>query len=448
MSSSTATMTAVKAPQSNKKPRAKSAKKPTKKNKKREIQQPSRLRANPNQGVQISPSRCHWWLATNGLNRAYELAIHELKNAEPHEIETPDAKDATQKVKSMTKLIPLEELSEDTRRQLDIATKEHLEFEASEKEKREKEQKEALTKPEVAERLKKRDEKRAQDQVEKDARLEERKQRDDYKERHQGPYANEIDLISKRKFRFSADVSLYVASYLCMGIHQLAEHGMAKCLEAKRKMFKRKHVFEGGYDELTLSCIFKHLPEFKMALADDRAAELKKAEAKATPVVQTPVAAEAKEAEVEEHDEEDEDDGRNFMHYAKQVCYDVMNKKVTEGKAEYASIRVSKEVRQFFSDLIISAIKTLCHLVEGQLQVKVVSTVSEDIVDLVFETYLRIHNVDVTNVVNEHRSKVATYITFTENRKKEKEAEAQRRDAEAALVPASAPAPSTSSSSS
>lgn len=413
---------------------------------------PSRMKTPLNQGVYISSSRTKFWIDNNGLNKDIEQAIEELRNGEPHEHETKG-------VKKMTGLRPLVDMSPLTQKLVKQALTQFDTREKAKTVKRDKDIKEGKldVKKEAEENKVK-----AAEKVKKDA------ERKDKGQPVRGPkkvspFSKEIECLSKMRIRFSKEAAPQVAGTICAAMHELMNFGMENVMKDGRKILKRRHILKAGVEQLSLSSLYCKLTNYRNAqLAEAKrtedeskkreekkaakalAADTKevkvetkvetKAEVKAEPVVAHEE--DEEEDDGEGDDEEDEYDVRNFRHYIKQVCHNVMNHKILdEKKLEYDQIRVSREVREFGSELIIEFIRMLCPLLLGQIQSQKVKTVNEDVIKQTVSFMLMIVNVDHKLINANIELKLKDYRTWVEKKKAEKaekeKAEALKAEAEA-----------------
>lgn len=428
----------------------KPAKKGGKKKKSKNTTQPSRNKTPLNQGIYISPSRTKWWLDSNGINKEIEDALHEIRELEPHDIETEDPKTKTKKV-TRTKLKKLDQLSEKSRRLLDIARDQYDERETAKKAKAEADAKD----PEKVKKAKKAKEAKEA----KDAKNNKGKEK--VEEKKPTPYALQKEQLTKIRTRFSHDAAPQAAATACLFMHDLIEFGMKNVIKQDLKILKRRHVIEAGFEKLETSCLYKNLPVWKKAIEEeaerDAKEEQKRLEKKAArkeekekekvaekdTTIKDKHHAKAKPAKEEEddadaedddhHDEDDEDDERNFRHYIRQVCHDIMNTKYQEDPksgAKYTEIRISKEIREFGSNLLINWIKSLCPLLRSQITTNGVKTVTDGTVKQCINTYFMINNLEYDSINKELDKKLKLYAAYCEKKKKEKAAEDAAKEAE------------------
>lgn len=407
-----------------------------------------RNRINLNQGIYINPSRCKHWMDAQGLNREIEYAITQLRLAEPHDIE----KDGV--VVKTTKKVELTALPEDVQR---IVEQGRVEWEEREKQRIKKEHvdaERAKNSSEAADKLKQRAERQ---QRANDERAQRAKERADKGEAPQvkkvTPYSREIELLSKMRIRFSKDSSFRTAATICHAMHELMEYGMEVALRQNRRIVKQNHVLEPGYENLSLSCLYTKLSVFKEALAAERqqaiqaredkerrerekqAAKAKSKEDDSKEVTDTVVAVDVADTktvkeepdakddeesgdESGDEDDEDEDEGvLDFKHYIRQVCFNIIEQRKVSNP-EYDSIRISQQIKDFGSNLVIAFIQDLCPLLQGEIAIMKVRTISPTVVKHVIDFHLMINGVDTKNVDATIADKIVKYNAFAKERKK------------------------------
>jgi hypothetical protein len=377
------------------KPSKRSIKKVAKK-----IVQKSRSRTALNQGIYISPPRVKYCLDSNGINRHIETAIDELRDAEPHETEQIDKAGKKTGKTIVTALISYDKISESTRNLVNKARAQNDERE------KETAKREALrlknieddiaagrvTREQVAQMEADRAREAAQAAVDRAAREAARKAAGHpvRGEKRITKYSTEIELLSKMRIRFAKEAPTQVAATICAALHELMTFGMENALKDDRKILKCRHLIKPGFDQLSLSCLYKNLDVFRQLQIDEaareKAEEAKKAAAKKAAGA-AEVAAVVEPLVDDEDDAQTDDDERNFGHYVKQVCHNIMNTKLEGWKAAnkndknaYDDIRVSLEIREFGSHLILDYIKKLWPLLRGQINSMGVKTISQFVV--------------------------------------------------------------------
>ena len=400
---------------------------------------PSRLKTCKNQGIYVSSARVKRWLDTLGINYDIYEATTELRNAEPHE-ETRDG------VKVMTTLIPLvnlskktQELVEEARNLTDSRNKLNLD-------KREKkiaagtldlaaEQATALVK--VQEQEAKNAERLALGEAIRAPKPE-------------TPHGVSIDNLSKMRIRFAKDTPTNVAAVICAFLHDITAFGMYNVLEQGQKILKVRHILADGIHNRLFSTLYENLPVFKNAVRAEASrrdleklkAEEKKKVRKAAGASKTCTGLSKEESvgvklatptkkitavvhEVKDDEDDQPDNERDFKHYVRAVCHNTMNRKVDdEKKAEYDRVRISNEVREFGSDLVINFIQTLGPLISGQIDLMNVKTVNSTIIRSIITMLFEYTNGDPVGVNKVFDAKIEVHNTFLSKKRDEKEAAA------------------------
>lgn len=364
---------------------------------------PTRCNTPLDRGIYVHSSRIRRYLDTLGLNASIDDAISELKNAEPHQVKILNDKKEVTGTK-ITDLVKFSDLSQATQ-QLVIKAREHVTARAAEA---------------AAHAAKK--------GVETEVKP---------KKIKNTPYSADVLALSKLRVRFSKDAAVYVSAALCESLHQLFDFGMMNALTSGNKILKVRHCLQSGQNDLTLSCLYRNLSVFKTA-QEAEALRLSEEEQKllakkqktrttiddivhptehAVPTNPSPVVS----------DEEEEEDDDEFSHYVKQVCFDVINQKIaswkplnTKDKHPYADIRLSKEVREFGSQLIVGFVERLLPLVKRQLDTLGVKTVGYETTKQLIQFQLDLFDVNTPEIQATLDKKVELWRAWSAKRKEEK----------------------------
>jgi hypothetical protein len=245
------------------------------------------------------------------------------------------------------------------------------------------------------------------------------------------PYAKQIRLLSSKRIRLSKDAPSFIASVVCSMVHELVEFGMNNVLKADLKIIKPQHVLSDGVCGLQFYPLYKNLPVFSDYLkkeADRVVAELTKKDRKKDA---DRVVAELAKTNGEDNqppvdaEEEENDSPHAFDHYVKQICHNVMNKKSSDD-IKYSTIRISKHIRRFGSDLIVDFINMMCPLLKSQIKVIKVKTVNVDIIRQIVNLIFTIHNVDYSTIDPIFTVKMDTHAAFLKARAAASAVEAAR----------------------
>ena len=231
-----------------------------------------------------------------------------------------------------------------------------------------------------------------------------------------------VKILGKIKTRFANEAAPGLGFVLDEMIQQLAQHTMANTLRREKKIIKIEHVHDAGIEKLAIYPLIRRLPSFvanstfianKNATEDNLSKEaallaraerdfrkkygltVKKVAAPAgattgagagattgathtdTPAPIVPPAPAVSIAEVdiaaapEEEEESAKDSKMSFKFYAGLVC-----RKVIDNDLTYTGIRISTEVREYFSDLAVEFIRSIApivHLVTLSMKNKTVN---------------------------------------------------------------------------
>ena len=200
--------------------------------------------------------------------------------------------------------------------------------------------------------------------------------------------ASKIAALSRERTRFSNEASIALSIIIDYMIQQMGRHTMDACLESGMKFIKKCYFHSKNIESLSLATLFAKLPSFVATqnaiktAAHDAAVKAhdaallaqaekdfkkkynvvqpKKApEAAPEPAAVAEVPAESPEvpAEVVESDEESESK-TTFRFYVHGVC-----KELSKSEPKFKSVRVSTEIRNYFSDLVVEFIKRLAPLI-------------------------------------------------------------------------------------
>lgn len=421
---------------------------------------PSRCKTALNQGIYISPSRVKYCLDANGINSAIENAIDELRNAEPHEVDLIDSKTKKKTGTQTTTLIAFDKLSEETR---SLVTRARTQNDEREKEnaKREKIKADKLAEDikagrvdanALAEERKVAEEAEIKRQEERVIRDAERKAK---KQPVRGPkkitkYSNEVELLSKMRIRFAKDSAIQVAASIDAALHELMEFGMTNVLKQNRKILKRRHLLQPGYEQLSLACLYRNLDVFKWAQDNEtkrqeeeaKKKDEKKNETKDEKKDETKDEKKGEESEDDETTVSDDDDRPSFIfgHYIKQICHNIMNQhldgwvpKDAKDKNPYEDIRVGQEIREFGNQLIMDFSQRLCPLLKGQIAAMGVKTISQSVIKQTINFMLEYAGVNSEVVNTDIDSKIAKYTAAVLIKKEEKAKAAAEKEAKKAV---------------
>jgi len=252
------------------------------------------------------------------------------------------------------------------------------------------------------------------------------------------------DVISKTKIRFTDSSIIALATTCQAGMSEFGSHTMATTLELGKKIMYPDHCVSAGIETCSLYPLFCNLPSFRLIVdrqerrhqwdldhKEWKAKQQKKKSSKAKPKTKKPATAKVVEKEVfetfeareveagfayaQEHDdgkgnkkttylwrgiddldevegaddEEPEEGTRKFgfNFYIGLLCKNLkdLNKKDNE---EYDNVRVSTNVKRFFSNLLIELIHRMAPQIRLLMSYKDAKTVSYEMVVTVLKSIL------------------------------------------------------------
>jgi hypothetical protein len=229
-------------------------------------------------------------------------------------------------------------------------------------------------------------------------------------------YEAKLTALSRERVRFSNEAAVALAIILDRLVQQLISHSMVKVLAVEKKIVQIEHMHKEGIETLSLFPLIKTLPsftatakkladeeqstklekliakecekavkEFKQKNKDALAAAKKKkaAAAQQAPAAPQPVAQPAPQpaaaqpvaevaADTESDDETEDPEGKvSFKFYVQSVC-----KRVIKSNEKYKSVRISTDIRNYLSDLLIELIHRLAPLILHTTELMKIKTVN------------------------------------------------------------------------
>ena len=413
------------------------------------------------QGVYVNPSRVKSYLDDNTLNYDITVATNELLAAEAHDVVNPTTKEVTH-----VPFVPFGKLSQATQ---DLVKRARDLHDQRERENAERAAKAAqaladdiLTGRKTQEQVDRANaEKSAKEQKnreDKEAREADRRAKGELVRNPKAhtEHSESIELLSKMRTRFSKLTPVYISALMDLFAHELIEFGMNNVIANKRKIVTPHYCLMKGYENLSLSSLYRDLDVFKRALVEDEAnqrfeAELaaaKKAEKKARAAAEASAAAAAAAAAkavvpgtkapsalsnpvakvapvtqphvvvVQRPVFQPQPHGvangpAAFEHYVKQVCYNIINEKLVgqsaPNKSPYANLRISDDLKRFVSNLLIAFIKKLAPLLKSELNIIGVRTIKLPVVQHVVNQMLEILGINSAKVNSDVDAKMTTY---------------------------------------
>lgn len=270
------------------------------------------------------------------------------------------------------------------------------------------------------------------------------------------------DETSRSRIRFNDPAAVALAVAMELGIEELIEHGMEKTLESQKKTIQPDHCVSPGLEKCNWYVLFQNLPHLKAILdRQKRKAEynnkrdeekekvIMKAKSKAKkdkkpyqrPKFNYPSFQEtevhngfATKTETTTTDTDGKDvikphyqwygidldgptddpmnDNTRFQFYVQQVCKKVINRRSEVGSSDFLEIKISTNIRKFFSDLIIDFIARISPQIRILINAMEVKTVDHKVVKTILKMILTDSYHSSTGVVklNEEHEKLFELI--------------------------------------
>ena len=251
------------------------------------------------------------------------------------------------------------------------------------------------------------------------------------------------DEISRTRIRFNDPSAVALATVMELGIEELLEHGMDQTLLSQKKTIQPDHCVSPGLENCVWYVLFKDLPHLK-AIVDrqkrkieynndkekDKQKAILKAKSKAKKDKKPYVRPKStylnfQETEVNKKfalktdivtidsagvsvskpnyqwygidlDDTTDNETANFYFYVHQVCKKIINRRSDSGNTEFMEIKISTNIRKFFSDLIIDFIARISPQIRILIDAMDVKTIDHQVVKTVLKMLL---------VYNTHNSK-------------------------------------------
>lgn len=248
----------------------------------------------------------------------------------------------------------------------------------------------------------------------------------------------EKDTISKLRVRFNDPSAVAIATAMEFVIEELLEHGMAKTIELQKKTIQPDYCITDDIEDCQWYVLFRNLPHLK-AIVDrqnrknkyfadrdkEKQKQVQKAKSKAkkdkknyvkpsfkyptfqdnevakghaVKLTKTVTDSEGKETTKEYYewkliDAEDVElnelcDDTNFYHYVQQICKKIIARRSDIGDSDYADIKISTNIKKFFSDLIIDFIAKISPQFRVLIDAMDVKTIDHTVVKTILKMLL------------------------------------------------------------
>lgn len=195
----------------------------------------------------------------------------------------------------------------------------------------------------------------------------------------------QTELVSKLRHRFSNDSSVALTSVLDYVVQDLAKIAIVNARSVYKSIIKVEHVILNKLEDSTVYPLLRNLPVVLKVMSEQ------------------PV--EEEETEVKE---ESDTTGPNFDFYVHEICKQV-RAELVEQDDNYKTIRISREIRQFGSRVVIELIERLSPLIKLHVQNTKVKTINDGVVKFVVQFLFTDANVDSTDLFTFVEEKLELY---------------------------------------
>jgi hypothetical protein len=219
-----------------------------------------------------------------------------------------------------------------------------------------------------------------------------------------------IDLISKRKVRFSATAKMFVSIFMELFIQQLSTNGLVSCVSDGKGIIRLNHTIEtkveGFDDRFPLFNLIVNTNTYKKALENL-----------------------VKPSETPKNDDKPSskllDKKENFTFYVADICKKIKsNFGSPELKDKYASCNISKEFKEFCSNLIVEKIVHIGQMLKTEAQLRGVKTINDQIIKIM------IHHMHTACGLNATKTIQSIENTITEYKKNKKNKQSNKKKKE------------------
>jgi histone H3/H4 len=203
-----------------------------------------------------------------------------------------------------------------------------------------------------------------------------------------------IEYVSKLRCRFSSDASVVLASALDYVVQELVKTAMMRAQSQGKAIIQVQHVVQGDFANLGVYSLVNKLDVVQKALRNENESveeegneDDKKEDDKKEGNEDDKK--EGNEDDKKEGNEDDEDDKKDstFEFYIKLICKSV-KAKLVEKDISFTSIRISKNISKFCSDVVIQLIERISPLIKLYTTTAKVKTVNDDVIMFIFKFLL------------------------------------------------------------
>jgi len=182
--------------------------------------------------------------------------------------------------------------------------------------------------------------------------------------------AEKIEFVSKMRYRFSGDSVHTLTSVLDIVVSDILKLAMKETIDKKKAIIQVSHVNVEELAKLPTYPLIKNLPI--ISTLNDVAPEV---------------------SEPEDNKSQSE---TSFEFYVNAICKNLRDT-IAQSSPDYSSIRVSKAIRKFCSDLVIQLIDRVIPLLKLYMKSNNTKTINTNIVKFIFQYILVDSGVDVDN---------------------------------------------------
>ena len=183
---------------------------------------------------------------------------------------------------------------------------------------------------------------------------------------HTNTLEEKIGVVSKLRCRFSTDASVMLSSGLDYIVQKLVENAMENASSKGKAIIQVNHIMRdqnsGCCPVYALVNSLDVFQRFMQNTSDD----------------------DENDDSTDEHDtEEDDKNTSSFEFYVNLICKNIKNNLVTKNES-FNSIRISKNIRKFCSELIIQLIERISPLIKLYSATAKIKTINEDVIRFIF----------------------------------------------------------------
>lgn len=208
--------------------------------------------------------------------------------------------------------------------------------------------------------------------------------------------AENIDYVSKLRCRFSNDASVVLSSVLDYVVQDLVRTAMVNARSLGKAIIQVNHIIQSRLD-ISMYPLVSNLRVVQQAINNR---DLKE---------------DTEDVVEEEKTEAQDDNGSTFEFYINLICKSVKAALVAEDE-NYTSIRISKNIRKFCSDIVIQLIERVSPLIKLYAQTARVKTINDDVMKFIFKFLLLDAGVNNDLFVSYVNERISTYHSIKDSK--------------------------------